>query len=228
MGHFAVACRFKQASTQELQIDPAQEDPEEDFWIEAITCPDNSPPWEIELNIGENKIKFKIDRGADISVLTRDCYNELKDKPPIMPTSVNLMSPGGKVNTEGECTIKTTYRSQPYRFRAIVVQGSKNNLLSLKINTQKTEALWLGDVPPFKLPNNIKWSNKPLNVLGAYIGWNLQEANRLTISKKDHRYEENVVFLETQEIKSERQSAYPEKLSNFPDHTPGKLTSISR
>ena len=54
----------------------------------------------------------------------------------------------------------------------------------LKINTQKTEALWLGDVPPFKLPNNIIWSNKPLKVLGAYIGWNLQEANRLTISKK--------------------------------------------
>ena len=51
----------------------------------------------------------------------------------------------------------------------------------LKINTQKTEALWLGDVPPFKLPNNKKWSNKPLKVLGAYIGWNLQEANRLTI-----------------------------------------------
>ena len=44
--------------------------------------------------------------------------------------------------------------------------------------------MWLGDVPPFKLPNNIKWSNKPLKVLGAYIGWNLQEANRLTISKK--------------------------------------------
>ena len=54
----------------------------------------------------------------------------------------------------------------------------------LKINTQKTETLWLGDVPPFKLPNNIKWSNKPLKVLGAYIGWNLQEANRLNISKK--------------------------------------------
>ena len=54
----------------------------------------------------------------------------------------------------------------------------------LKINTQKTEALWLGDVSPFKLPNNIKWSNKPIKVLGAYIGWNLQEANRLTISKK--------------------------------------------
>ena len=57
-------------------------------------------------------------------------------------------------------------------------------LSGLKINTQKTEALWLGDVPPFKLPNNIKWSNKPIKVLGAYIGWNLQDDNRLTISKK--------------------------------------------
>ena len=98
----------------------------------------------------------------------------------------------------------------------------------LKINTQKTEALWLGDVPPFKLPNNIKWSNKPLKVLGAYVGWNLQEANRLTISKKIIDMRKMLFFLETQEINSEWQSAYPEKLSNFPDHTPGKLTSISR
>ena len=54
----------------------------------------------------------------------------------------------------------------------------------LKTNTQKTKALWLGDGPPFKSPNNIKWGNKPFKVLGTNIGWNLQEANRLTISKK--------------------------------------------
>ncbi len=34
------------------------------------------------------------------------------------------------MRTAGECTINTNYRGQQYRFRAIVVQGTKNNLLS--------------------------------------------------------------------------------------------------
>ena len=54
----------------------------------------------------------------------------------------------------------------------------------LKINTIKTEAIWLGHVPRFKLPYNIKWSNKPVKVLGVYVGWNLEESYRLTISNK--------------------------------------------
>ena len=121
---------------QEVQVQPsqAQEELEEVFWLESITCPDNSPAWEVQLPIGENSknstTKFKIDTGADISVLTRECYQQLQEKPPIRPTHVTLLSPGGKVRTAGECTINTNYRGQQYRFRAIVVQGTKNNLLS--------------------------------------------------------------------------------------------------
>ncbi len=54
----------------------------------------------------------------------------------------------------------------------------------LNINTSKTEAIWLGSNPKFKLPDNIKWANSPIRVLGVYVGWNLQEAYKLTISKK--------------------------------------------
>jgi exonuclease III len=54
----------------------------------------------------------------------------------------------------------------------------------LKINASKTEAVWLGNNPDFKLPYKIKWANKLVKVLGVYVGWNTQEAYRLTISKK--------------------------------------------
>ena len=54
----------------------------------------------------------------------------------------------------------------------------------LKINESKTEAIYLGDKPTFKLPNNIKWSVKPVKVLGFYVSWNLAEAHALSISRK--------------------------------------------
>lgn len=41
----------------------------------------------------------------------------------------------------------------------------------LKINTEKTEAIWLGPKQPtFQLPHNIKWTTAPVKVLGVYIG----------------------------------------------------------
>ncbi len=57
-------------------------------------------------------------------------------------------------------------------------------LSGLNMNEKKTEAIWLGDDPPFKLPNNIQWSNKPIKVLGVYVGWHMIEADKLSISEK--------------------------------------------
>ena len=54
----------------------------------------------------------------------------------------------------------------------------------LKVNTAKTKAIWLGNDRLFKLPDNIKWSEEPVKVLGVYVGWNLLVASRLTIEEK--------------------------------------------
>ncbi len=61
---------------------------------------------------------------------------------------------------------------------------SFGKLSGLRMNTKKTEAIWLGNVPTFKLPNNIKWSDKPIKVLGVYIGWDLMQAYQLSITTK--------------------------------------------
>ena len=54
----------------------------------------------------------------------------------------------------------------------------------LQMNREKTKGIWLGEHPTFKLPNNIKWSNTPVKVLGVFIGWNIQEANKECITTK--------------------------------------------
>ena len=49
----------------------------------------------------------------------------------------------------------------------------------LKLNISKTEALWIGkDKNKTEKPFNIKWSTKPIKVLGIYIGHNKEEAYR--------------------------------------------------
>ena len=46
----------------------------------------------------------------------------------------------------------------------------------LKLNISKTEALWIGkDKNKTEKPFNIKWSTKPIKILGIYIGHNKEE-----------------------------------------------------
>ena len=112
IGHFASVCRGRHRSAQEVETQAVQHDTgeTEEYWLNVITCPDNSPPWEVQLPIGGSVKLFKIDIGADISVMTSESFNALKEKQPLKPTTVNLMSPGGRVSTQGKITVETTYK----------------------------------------------------------------------------------------------------------------------
>ena len=49
----------------------------------------------------------------------------------------------------------------------------------LKLNMSKTEALWIRkDKNKTEEPFNIKWSSKPIKILGIYIGHNKEEVSR--------------------------------------------------
>ena len=58
------------------------------------------------------------------------------------------------------------------------------NICGLKINETKTETLWLGDGLPCNLPKHMKWTTKPVKVLGMYLSYDMDEAYRLNISEK--------------------------------------------
>ena len=60
-------------------------------------------------------------------------------------------------------------------------------LSGLRINhaKSKSEAIRLGNIAPnFNLPNGMKWSTKPVKILGVYMHGDLNMANNLTISSK--------------------------------------------
>ncbi|KAK9702525.1 hypothetical protein QE152_g29873 [Popillia japonica] len=54
-----------------------------------------SKPWTIKLNLNEEEILFKIDTGADESILSLNCYRKMKNPPKIKKTSLKLCGPTG-------------------------------------------------------------------------------------------------------------------------------------
>ncbi|GFO46822.1 Pol polyprotein [Plakobranchus ocellatus] len=88
----------------------------------------DGPP---NLKIGCTELKFKIDTGADISVISKKAYDLIKNKPALEACQLNLSSPGGKLSVLGEFVARTVYKGKEYNFKIVVVaQNLKSNLLS--------------------------------------------------------------------------------------------------
>jgi len=55
-------------------------------------------PWEITLKINDTPLKFEIDCGADVSVITERQYNELRIRPKMKDVHTTLKVVGSKIS----------------------------------------------------------------------------------------------------------------------------------
>jgi len=143
VGHYAVVCRKKQqqgkkvrGETSEIQTaeirttthDQPASEPQPHF-LGGIDADDK--PWTTQIPINGELINFKIDSGADVSVMSEDQYHQLKHPPKLVPAEKSLKSYGGMPKTLG--MFKT---GDSVQFWIYVVQGSGSNLLSRKASTE--------------------------------------------------------------------------------------------
>lgn len=59
------------------------------------------PAWRTMLVICKTAVNFKIDSGADTTIINEATFNRLRIKPKLKPVTANLESPGGKVDHKG-------------------------------------------------------------------------------------------------------------------------------
>ena len=102
----------------------------------TIIGEDKERTWKVTLDINGTKTPFKIDTGADVTVISPATYKKLKS-PKLSQSSLNLSSPGGNLNTLGEFMAQTTYKEQKYSFKIKVVDQSLNsNLISRAVSSK--------------------------------------------------------------------------------------------
>lgn len=123
-GHFKSVCMSKVDDVKESAAD-------HDYFLGRVRCEDSDPAWKIDLDVGnENWVNFKIDSGADVSIMSSSEYNSLRPKPKLLEVKTNLMSPGGKVQAKGQFIAHTKLKDTRYDFRVIVVESDIESLLS--------------------------------------------------------------------------------------------------
>ena len=71
---------------------------DETFFLGSVNSSDrDKDPWEIKLKLNGKPMKFKIDTGADITVISEATYDSLLPVPPFLSSTAVLCSPGGIV-----------------------------------------------------------------------------------------------------------------------------------
>ncbi|KAI2646083.1 Retrovirus-related Pol polyprotein from transposon opus [Labeo rohita] len=126
-GHYAIVCRTLHVS----DVKVVHEQHEDSFFLGAITVKDSNDSWTVTLRIQDTDVQFKIDTGADISVISEQTYEALNMKPDLTSANTVLDCPGGKLRSAGRFETSTHYRGNKYCFTVFVITGqSVSNLLS--------------------------------------------------------------------------------------------------
>ncbi len=79
-GHYAIVCRTLNVS----DVKVVHEEHEDSFFLGAITVNDSNDSWSVTLRIHDTDDEFKIDTGADVSVISEQTYKDLNMKPDLM------------------------------------------------------------------------------------------------------------------------------------------------
>ena len=125
--HFERVCRSqKKANLQEVCTDEP-----ETFYLGSVNQEGEEPPWRTSININGCQISFKIDTGADVSVITKDIYNRLRPKPKLRKSEAILVSSGGNLPHLGNFIAQTSFNGEkPVSFRVFVLDKKCDCLLS--------------------------------------------------------------------------------------------------
>ena len=96
---FCSCCRTKPGkltrAASEVTAIASTNEGQETYFLGSIHCDDTEPAWPVNLDIGGKQISFKIDSGADTTVMAEGTYRTLLQRPELQETSSKLKRPGG-------------------------------------------------------------------------------------------------------------------------------------
>lgn len=102
-GHWEHMCLTK--TVRELT-----EDIDQIHFLSAISKDHSNGNWTVTLQIGDTPTDFKIDTGADASIISEETFKQLSPARELHPADTRLKSPGGELKCLGQFQANTGYK----------------------------------------------------------------------------------------------------------------------
>ena len=130
--HFASVCRNpKKKGKKDARPKKVQQielDSQDEFFLGSVETDDS--PWMTVIEIRGKKFDFKIDTGADVSVIPFDTFKSIQPRPALQATKALLRSPGGNLNCVGYFDAAVETEKGKGQMKIYVLEGKTDNLLS--------------------------------------------------------------------------------------------------
>ena len=121
-GHYARCC-FKKRQRTEEQEEVYENEPEEYYYLEEIRIAETSP-WLVSLSVMNTEISFKVDSGADVTVMPAYIYESMKQRPMLQPTRAIVQDFSGKIDVQGVFEARVQHRNVSRTVLIYVVRSS--------------------------------------------------------------------------------------------------------
>lgn len=121
-GHWERACHSK-------AVKEVTEDMNKFHFLGEVGSRDDQDEWTVKLTIRDKPITFKIDTGADATVIDQWTFSKMKPKFKLQPPDTPFTSPGRRLQCMGQFRATTSYKEKQYTFPVYVVRGKCNCLL---------------------------------------------------------------------------------------------------
>ncbi|KAK7878017.1 hypothetical protein WMY93_031330 [Mugilogobius chulae] len=121
-GHWERVCRSK-------AVREVTEETEQTYFLGEIDNTGDKDKWTVDLEMNNVPITFKIDTGADVTVINQSTYNLMTPEIKLQPPNTKFVSPGGDLSCMGSFQATTKYKEKLYTFKIHVIRGKVSCLL---------------------------------------------------------------------------------------------------
>ena len=129
-GHYASCCPNRGGGSRQNVREVTMPGGENPYFLGSVGSKSTDKPWEVKLKIHGRSVLFKLDSGADVTVMTGQSYKSLKNAPALTPTEATLISVGSSLKCAGTFLTELRHKGTLYKMRVFVVPNAKCNLLS--------------------------------------------------------------------------------------------------
>ena len=143
-GHYQRCCRSTRhmSNVHTVEMRPGRPQPsdngelsthglcDEDHFLNMVLCNDDREPWYVSLNVNDNPIKFKVDSGADKTIITEHVYDSMRNTPQLVRTDDHFWSITDNVECMGRFTTTVNYKGCDVELTIHVIKGACSNLLA--------------------------------------------------------------------------------------------------
>ena len=100
--------------------------PHQTSFLGSISCGESEPAWTKTVAIQRGLIDFKLDSGADITIISEATLNEMKPKPKLKPVYTKSTSPGGQLSYVGQFMARSITDGPTLHYLVILVNTTDN------------------------------------------------------------------------------------------------------